>query len=277
MALNIKSLHARLLNIAREQGIEFQLLIHRWGAEQFLYRLSKSPYKDKFVFKGGTLLSYLIDSDRKTRDLDFSIKHLKNRGEELPQVIQSILEVPVDDGIVWDKVKHSPLNHPEMAHPGIRIVCDFLLGEMRGQIRMDLAIEDVVTAAKIPLKRIRYKDVPLIGEDFELQAYPPEAIFSEKLQIAIKRGALNTRMKDYYDLFKLCSSNISKKKVKECIRDTFGHRNMEVPTKMAFDKSAMTKLQEMWSHYIRKQNLKDAPTEIGEIIDKINELLRGVE
>lgn len=100
MAINIKSLHGRLLNLAREQGIEFQLLLHRLGAEQFLFRLSQSPYKGKFVFKGGSLLSYVIETDRKTRDLDFSIKQLKNQGEELPKVIQAILEIPVDDGIV---------------------------------------------------------------------------------------------------------------------------------------------------------------------------------
>lgn len=58
MPINLKSLHGRLLNVAREKGIEFQLLLHRLGAEQFLFRLSQSPYKDKFVFKGGTLLSY---------------------------------------------------------------------------------------------------------------------------------------------------------------------------------------------------------------------------
>ena len=77
MPVNIASLHAKLLNISRAKRIDLQLLINRLASEQFLYRLSLSPYAEKFIFKGGSLLTYLIESDRKTKDLDFSIKQMK--------------------------------------------------------------------------------------------------------------------------------------------------------------------------------------------------------
>ena len=73
---NASSLHAKLLNSARQEGLEFQLLLNRFGAEQFLERLTKSRYAERFIFKGGSLLAYIIETDRKTRDLDFSIKPL---------------------------------------------------------------------------------------------------------------------------------------------------------------------------------------------------------
>src|SRR3989338_2435140 len=99
MPVNIPSLHAKLLNIARAQKIELQLLLNRLGAEQFLYRLSLSPYADRFIFKGGSLLAYLIESDRKTKDLDFSIREISNQVDETVKIIRSVLEIPVDDGI----------------------------------------------------------------------------------------------------------------------------------------------------------------------------------
>src|SRR3989338_7881530 len=131
MPVNIPSLHAKLLNIARAQKIELQLLLNRLGAEQFLYRLSLSPFADKFIFKGGSLLAYLIESDRKTKDLDFSIRQMKSQVEDTVKTIESILDIAVDDGITWKNVDGAPLIHPEMDYPGARIACHFLLGKMR--------------------------------------------------------------------------------------------------------------------------------------------------
>lgn len=74
---SVASLQAQLLNLSKERNIAFQILLSRFGAEQFLYRLSISKYADKFVFKGGSLLLYLTDSERKTRDLDFSVKEIR--------------------------------------------------------------------------------------------------------------------------------------------------------------------------------------------------------
>src|SRR3989338_5621910 len=104
MPVNVNSLHARLLNLSREKKIDFQILLNRLAAEQFLYRLSQSPYSEKFIFKGGSLLTYLIDSDRKTKDLDFSIREISNQVEDIVKIIQSVLDIPVDDGIEWQKI-----------------------------------------------------------------------------------------------------------------------------------------------------------------------------
>ena len=114
MPVNIASLHAKLLNISRAQKVDIQLLLNRLAAEQFLYRLSLSPYAQKFIFKGGSLLTYLIESDRKTKDLDFSIKQMKNQVEDIVKITRSILDIAVDDGIDWKKTDGAPLVHPEM-------------------------------------------------------------------------------------------------------------------------------------------------------------------
>ena len=92
--------------------------------------------------------------------------------------------------------------------PGVRAICDFLLSSMKGCVQIDLAIGSVANAVKTPLNRLLYKDQPLMGPDFSLLTYPPEMIFAEKLQIAVSKADKNTRMRDYYDMFKLTQSDL---------------------------------------------------------------------
>lgn len=196
MAINIPSLQAKLLNIAHQKGLDFQLMLNRFGAEQFLARLSQSTFVDQFVFKGGSLLAYLVDTERKTKDLDFSLWQISHQVEEVKQAIQEILSIPLEDGITWKKIEGSSLNHPDMELPGVRVFCHFLLGKMKGRVQMDMAMNEVPEAMKTALPRIRYKGAPLMGPDFSLWTYPKEKIFAEKFQIAFTKAETNTRMRD---------------------------------------------------------------------------------
>lgn len=129
------------------------------------------------------------------------------------QIIKNVLAIPIDDEFEWVKVEGEALMHPEMEQSGIRMVCHFLLGHLKGIIRMDMALGDAVDPIKVSLHRMRYKDAPVFGEDFLLLAYPPEPVFSEKLYIACKKGGRNTRMKDYYDLLRLSDHDLDQKKL----------------------------------------------------------------
>ena len=267
----IKSLQGRLYNLSKERNRPFQLVLNQFGAEQFLERLSLSTYAKKFIFKGGTLLTYLIETDRKTKDLDFSIKELGNQVDEILKVIQQILEVPVDDGLTWDKLEGRPLNHPEMDYPGARIKCPFRLGNMKGFVRMDLALGDVVEAAFIPLQKLKYRGAPLAGKEFKILSYPSETIFSEKYQIAVFRGANNTRMKDFYDHHKLChAGSINPKKLKRTLEATFKKRETPVVTELQWSSRDLGRIQIFWAAYLKKEDREDAPKKIEEIIAVIN-------
>ena len=274
MPVNIASLHAKLLNISRAKKIDLQLLINRLAAEQFLYRLSLSPYAEKFIFKGGSLLTYLIESDRKTKDLDFSIKQMKIQVEGVVKMTRSILDIPMDDGIDWKNIDGAPLIHPEMDYPGVRIACHFLIGKMRGIVRMDLAMGDVVEPVTMSLERMRYKDEPIFGSSFPLLVYPPETIFAEKLQISVKKRGQNTRMKDYYDLSKLIEHGLNEKNLKKCIKDVFLNRETPLPKQIEFESAEYTQLQTYWEHFLKREKMNEAPARIGEIIEKVNAFLK---
>lgn len=274
MPVNVNSLHARLLNLSQEKEIDFQILLNRLAAEQFLYRLSQSPYSGKFIFKGGSLLTYLIESDRKTKDLDFSIREINNKVEDIVKIIQSVLDIPVDDGIAWQKIEGEPLVHPEMEHPGVRMACRFLFGKMKGMVRMDMASGDVVEAIMMPLERMQYKNQPIFGEPFSLLVYPPETVFAEKLQISLKKGGQNTRMKDYYDLSKLIDHDLNSKKLKKCIKDVLTNRDMPLTTQILFNDTESARLQTYWEHFLKREKMTEAPLRISEIINKVNIYLK---
>ena len=62
----------RLLEMARERNEDFQLILTRYGLERFLYRLSQSKYRDRFILKGAMLFTLWGDhAHRQTRDVDF--------------------------------------------------------------------------------------------------------------------------------------------------------------------------------------------------------------
>lgn len=51
------SVRQRLLNLARSEGRDFKTLLVAFGLERLIYCLSKSPLRDKFVLKGGMLVT----------------------------------------------------------------------------------------------------------------------------------------------------------------------------------------------------------------------------
>ena len=274
MTINTESLRAKLLNISREKNISLQDPLNRFGSEQFLARMSGSPYADQLIFKGGTLLTYLIETDRRTQDLDFSVMRIANSVEGVITLINEIKDIEIDDGIVWAEPECHALDHPMMDYPGFRIKCPFMLGKAKGLVRIDFGIGDVVSPKKMHLERIRYKGEPLVGSDFDILVYPAESIFAEKLHIAFSRGGANTRMKDYYDMYKLAlSSSMDAALLKSSIEDTFKKRGAEFQTGLAFDDASLEQLQRYWDGFLRKMQLADAPRELREVIDIINKKL----
>ena len=84
------SIRDRLLNLARERGEDFQLILTQYGLERLLYRLGKSDYKDLFILKAAMLFMLWGDqSHRPTRDVYFlgfgeGVSSRNRRGREIP-------------------------------------------------------------------------------------------------------------------------------------------------------------------------------------------------
>lgn len=55
------SIKQRLLNLARKQGRIYEVVLVRYALERMLYRLSVSDQRDRFILKGGMLVTLWID------------------------------------------------------------------------------------------------------------------------------------------------------------------------------------------------------------------------
>lgn len=116
------SVRDRLLIIARQTGRNYESLLILYGLERFLFRLSRSAYRDRLVLKGGLLLMGLgIPQARITRDLDL-LGLFFGSIDEVSEIIRSIGKIREDDDLSYD---FSKLTAEQVAgnedYPGVRI------------------------------------------------------------------------------------------------------------------------------------------------------------
>ncbi|MBX7117313.1 MAG: nucleotidyl transferase AbiEii/AbiGii toxin family protein, partial [Myxococcaceae bacterium] len=97
------SVQARLQNHARATKRPFQELLQYYAMERFLYRLSTTPHRARFVLKGALMLHvWEAPLARVTKDLDF-LGRLDNSLEKLERMVREVCSVDVEpDGMVFD-------------------------------------------------------------------------------------------------------------------------------------------------------------------------------
>jgi hypothetical protein len=95
------SVRARLLNKAKAEKQDFNLVLTRYALERLLYRLSQSRHAERFLLKGALLFDLWFDiPHRPTRDADLlgfgpaDIPHIETVFREL-----CAANVESDDGI----------------------------------------------------------------------------------------------------------------------------------------------------------------------------------
>lgn len=120
--INEQALKDRLQTVARERNIHFNACWKQLLLERFLVRLASSAHSNKFIFKGGFLLSYLMKIGRETTDLDFLLTRMKVKEKELQGTFEQILSAHSADGFVFSFDSIEPLNQPHMEYPGYRVI-----------------------------------------------------------------------------------------------------------------------------------------------------------
>lgn len=195
------SVHTRLQNQARTTKRPFQELLQYYAMERFLYRLSKTPHCARFVLKGALML-YVWDAPlaRATKDLDF-LGCLDNSLENLEFVICEVCAADVEpDGMVFDPstVKTERIKE-DADYEGVRVRFVALLGKARVAMQIDVGFGDIVTPSAESVIYPTLLDFP----SPELAGYPRETVVAEKFQAMVYLRTLNSRMKDFYDVWLL--------------------------------------------------------------------------
>ena len=255
MSLTPEQIKGRIKNVAKQNNADARVLLRIYMMERFLERVANSRYADDFIIKGGILVTSMVGvSMRSTMDIDTSIRNWNLTEEEARQVIEEVIAVDMADDVDFI-VKDVSKIMDDMEYPGIRISLDASIGQMSAPLKIDISTGDVITPKAISYE---YK-LMLEDRSINLWSYNLETILAEKLQTVLARGVLNTRMRDYYDIYTL--TKIYKKSIDGSVlrdafkatckkRDSLGliHEGKNIITIVADDNT----LSEQWKAYKAK-------------------------
>ena len=262
------SVHQRLLDKAKESSRPFNELLQYFAIELFIYRLSKSPYADRFILKGALMFSaWCGPASRPTMDIDLLGK-IDNRLEVITAAIKDACQMDVEaDGISFNAETVEAFRITEDAeYEGVRVRIHGNLGNARVSIQIDIGFGDVIVPNPRTVSYPAILDFPAP----ELKGYTMESTIAEKFQAMVKLGVLNSRMKDFYDIWILSRTFDFKGEIlAEAVEKTFANRKTPINLNAAifdpsFGKDGNKNVQ--WQGFIRKTKLNNAPESFEEVM-----------
>ena len=223
MIKNRDSLKAKASNLSKKTNIPNKYLIQNFMFEALLKRISKSKYKDKFIIKGGFLLSSIFGVNlRSTMDLDTTIKGLPLDRETITNVINEIIRIDVEDNVRLDIENIKDIREEEL-YSGFEVNLKAEFDGLKTNLMIDITTGDVITYKEVEFKYITLFD----NETINILTYNYETIIAEKFESIISRNIDNTRMKDYYDLYMFVNlkwNDINKETLRKAIINTSKNR-----------------------------------------------------
>ena len=223
MIKNRDSLKAKVSILSKKNNIPNKYLIQNFMFEALLKRISKSKYKDKFIIKGGFLLSSIFGVDlRSTMDLDTTIKGLPLDRETITRVINEIINIDVEDNVKLEIENIKDIREEEL-YSGFEVNLKAEFDGLKTNLMIDITTGDVITYKEVEFKYNTLFD----NETINIMTYNYETIIAEKFESIISRNIDNTRMKDYYDLYMFVNlkwSDINKEILKKAIINTSKER-----------------------------------------------------
>ena len=252
MIKNKDSLKVKVSNLALSTNIPNKYLIQSFMFEALLKRISVSKYKDKFIIKGGLLLSSIFGVNlRSTMDLDTTIKGLPLDRTTITKVINEIISIDLKDNIKLEIENIKDIREEEL-YSGFNINLKAEFDGLRTNLMIDITTGDVITYKEV---QFEYKTL-FDNEIVNIMTYNYETIIVEKFEAIISRNIDNTRMKDYYDLYMFVNlkwNDIDKTILRKAIFNTSEKREtlnyIENADKYIELINEDSKLKSLWKNY----------------------------
>lgn len=191
------SLKAKIKNLARKKDMSAQVVLQNYMFERFLVRLSKSTYHDNFILKGGLLIAALVGIDyRSTMDMDTTVKNYPINVESLIKAIEEICNITIDDEVTFSFSGIDSIRDDDV-YGGYRvsIIADY--DTITTPMQIDITTGDAITPSEVlSLYKMIFED-----GSFSVWTYNIETILAEKVETILRRGELNTRPRDFYDVY----------------------------------------------------------------------------
>jgi predicted nucleotidyltransferase component of viral defense system len=273
------SVRARLLNIARQNKASFDNILLQYFQERFLYRLSISKYKDNFILKGGLLfLAYNIPLLRPTKDMDLLGKFISMDFDNIQGIIQDIIKIQVPDGITFlsetitvEKIKK------EQTYEGVKVIFEAELDKAKKILQIDIGFGDKVIPAPLKVNFPVLLDNPVPN----IRVYSRESAIAEKFEAMVKLGIANSRMKDFYDILFMASSQTFKSKsLHKAIYATFKHRDTSLEKRKTIFAEEFKKhieKQKLWTLFLQRNKLSSSLSiDFADVVNQIGTFLEPV-
>jgi predicted nucleotidyltransferase component of viral defense system len=269
------SVRQRLTSKAKEINRPFQELLQYFAMERFLYRLTQSQYTDKFILKGALMFTAWGGlSSRPTKDIDL-LARMDNDVDKVVAVIREVCGQTVEsDGLVFDveSVMGEAIKE-DADYSGVRVRFLVTLQNARIPMQIDIGFGDVVTPAAVLTKYPALLDF----EAPELLGYSRETVVAEKFEAMTKLGLLNSRMKDFYDIWILTRQfDFNGATLVKAIQNTFANRKTVVQsraTALSSEFGSDASKQTQWQGFLRKTKLVSVPTTFQDVIDDLRAFL----
>lgn len=270
------SVRQRLLNKARQKNRPFQELLQYYAMERFLYRLSASSWADRFILKGALLLRvWHAPLARPTMDIDM-LGRTENTPESILSIIRQVLAVEnQEDGIVFDpeSITVEPITE-HADYEGLRIKFRGHLDAARLNIQLDIGFGDKVYPDPVQESLPSLLHFP----QAEMYCYSRESMIAEKFEVMVKLGILNSRMKDFYDIWMLSRQyNFDGRKLAEAIKQTFEQRKTKfVQPREIFSRKFIEEKQVQWTTFRKRIGLEFLPGDFNQVVQQLEKFLSPI-
>lgn len=259
------SIRARLLTISKRDHIDYHTLLVRYIIERFLWRLSISEHRADFFLKGAALFTVSNIPQRPTKDLDL-LGHGRSGVEDVLETIKRVCALPGEDGIVFHlETATSRRIREDEEYQGVRVEVDTQLDTIRVGLQIDVGFGDAVTPGP---REVTYPTILPMPAPMVL-AYPLESVVAEKFEAMVKLKLLNSRLKDFYDVYTIaCTTSFEEKQLRSAIRTTFTRRAtavpMTAPVALTETFSGSSDKIKQWTAFLKRNKL-EAP-DLAEVV-----------
>ncbi len=266
------SVRTKLLAGAQARGEDFNLVLQRYAAERFLYRLGECRQRNHFVLKGAMLFALWGGSMyRATRDLDFT-GYGEKEIDWLRQAVREICATPCPaDGLTFnaETVQAEPIRE-ESDYGGFRVYLDAKLDSARIRLQVDVGFGNAI----VPGAQDQDYPTLLNGPTPHIRAYPREAVVAEKLHAMVVLGSVNSRFKDFYDLYVLSGLfPFSGETLTQAIAATFERRKTAIPDALPVALAPAFYADEdraaQWRVYLQRNGLPGAPADFALVGERL--------
>jgi predicted nucleotidyltransferase component of viral defense system len=187
----------RIKNLAYKNHVPAQAVLQNFMLERLLERISISQYNDLLILKGGLLIASMVGiNNRTTMDMDATLRGYPLSEETVRKALSEISAIPLDDEVTLVLDHILPIRGDD-EYGGYRAAIIARYETINTPLKIDITTGDIITPEAVRYAFHSNFEDKLI----EVWAYNLETILAEKVETILRRSVLNTRPRDFYDVY----------------------------------------------------------------------------